>query len=502
MSLLKIAWRSLEQRRLSSLLTGLSIALGVALVVAVLVIYSVVENTFERSANGYNMIVGAKGGKLQLVLNTVFHLSQPIENLPWSFYKEFTDGKYSSVVEVAIPCCMGDNYKGYRVVGTTPQLFEDIEYAPGQPYEFSSGRNFESEHFFEAVIGHMVARKTGLKVGDEFEPTHGVTTEEEQGHKHDAFKVVGILAPTGTPNDRALFVNIEGFLLLEGHAKEVRGDSHEDEHASDDHEHGDDHDHAAGEHEDEHAGHDHDEEDHTDHAEEHAEHDHDEEGHDHTREEHGDHSHDDHGHEDHAHDDHDHDHGHHHHQEPLPEDQREVTAILLRTDPVRGMQLPTLVNEGQVAQIVLPIGEITKLFTGLVGPVRWLILMLAILVVIEAGIGMMVAIYNTMSERRREIAVMRALGAQRRTILTIVLLESILLSLLGGLAGLALGHGLVALASPLVVSYAGISVGAFAFDIMEVYLVPGLILLAAVVGFLPAMAAYRTDVAKTLSAAP
>lgn len=490
MSLFKIAWRSLEQRRLSSLLTGLSIALGVALVVAVLVIYSVVENTFERSANGYNIIVGAKGGKLQLVLNTVFHLSQPIENIPWSYYKEFTDGRFSSVVDVAIPCCMGDNYKGFRVVGTTPELFEKIEYAPGQPYEFSSGRNFESDHFFEAVVGHMAARNAGLKVGDEFEPTHGVTTEEEQGHKHDAFKVVGILAPTGTPNDRALFVNIEGFLLLEGHAKQGHNEkseatTHDDEHAHEEHDH-------------EHEGHDHEEagtdstlatseptgeEEHS-----HAEEDHD----------HGAHAHDEH---DHSHD-HGHDHGHHHHDEPLPEDQREVTAILVRTDPVRGMQLPTIINEGPVAQAVLPLREITNLFTGLVGPVRLLILMLAILVVIEAGIGMMVAIYNTMSERRREIAVMRALGAQRRTILTIVLLESILLSLLGGLAGVALGHGLVALASPLVVSYAGISVGAFAFDIMEVYLIPGLIILAAVVGYLPAMAAYRTDVAKTLSAAP
>ncbi len=437
MSLIKIAWRSLEQRRLSSLLTGLSIALGVALVVAVLVIYSVVENTFERSANGYDMIVGAKGGKLQLVLNTVFHLSQPIENIPWSYYKEFTEGRFSSVVEVAVPCCMGDNYQGYRVVGTTPELFEKFEYAPGEPYTFSDGRLFEQDHFFEAIVGNMVARKTGLKVGDEFQPTHGVTTEEDQGHKHDAFRVVGILAPTGTPNDRALFVNIEGFYLLDDHAKEDHGEAKtagSDEH--DAHEHG---------------GHDH--------------------GHDADR-------------------------------KPLPEDQREVTAILVRTDPFRGIQLPRIINEGPVAQSVSPIKEIANLFTGLVGPVRWLILMLAVLVVIEAGIGMMVAIYNTMSERRREIAVMRALGAQRRTVLSIILLESILLSLLGGLAGVALGHALVALASPLVVTYAGISVGAFAFDILEVYLVPGLIVLAAVVGYLPAMAAYRTDVAKTLSAAP
>ncbi len=465
MSLIKIAWRSLEQRRLSSMLTGLSIALGVALVVAVLVIYSVVENSFERSANGYNIIVGAKGGKLQLVLNTVFHLSQPIENIPWSYYKEFTDGKFSSVVELAVPCCMGDNYQGYRVVGTTPDLFDKIEYAPGEPYTFSDGRNFDPDHFFEAVIGNMVARKTGLKVGDEFQPTHGVTTEEDQGHKHDAFQIVGVLAPTGTPNDRALFVNIEGFYLLDDHSKEGHGDEHEhqDDARAEGHEHGEeDHDHA------------HDDHEHADHGDEH----------------------------DHEAHDHDHDHAHHAHRDPLPEDQREVTAILVRTDVFRGIQLPTIINEGSVAQAVMPIKEIANLFTGLVGPVRWLILMLAVLVVIEAGIGMMVAIYNTMSERRREIAVMRALGARRRTVLTIILLESMLLALLGGLAGVALGHGLIALASPLVVNYAGISVGAFSFDILEVYLIPGLIALAAVVGYLPAMAAYRTDVAKTLSAAP
>jgi len=272
MSLIKIAWRSLEQRRLSSMLTGLSIALGVALVVAVLVIYSVVENSFERSANGYNIIVGAKGGKLQLVLNTVFHLSQPIENIPWSYYKEFTDGKFSSVVELAVPCCMGDNYQGYRVVGTTPDLFDKIEYAPGEPYTFSDGRNFDPDHFFEAVIGNMVARKTGLKVGDEFQPTHGVTTEEDQGHKHDAFQIVGVLAPTGTPNDRALFVNIEGFYLLDDHSKEGHGDEHEhqDDARAEGHEHGEeDHDHA------------HDDHEHADHGDEH---DHEAHDHDHDHE--------------------------------------------------------------------------------------------------------------------------------------------------------------------------------------------------------------------------
>ena len=94
MRLWKIAVRSMQQRLLASTLTGLSMALGVALVITVLVILGVIRDSFGRGAQGYHMIVGPKGGKLQLVLNTVYHLSQPIENLPWSYYKKFkTPGK-------------------------------------------------------------------------------------------------------------------------------------------------------------------------------------------------------------------------------------------------------------------------------------------------------------------------------------------------------------------------------------------------------------------------
>ena len=116
MSLWKIAWRSIQQRSLASALTALSMALGVMLVVAVLVIKTVVSDSFERNASlGYNVIVGAKGSPLQLVLNTVFHLSRPIENIPWSYYKEFRDGQFKPYVAQAIPVCMGDFYGEYRV---------------------------------------------------------------------------------------------------------------------------------------------------------------------------------------------------------------------------------------------------------------------------------------------------------------------------------------------------------------------------------------------------
>ena len=440
MSLWKIAWRSLRQRSLASTLTGFSMALGVALVVVVLVIHGIISESFQRNAGlGYDIIVGAKGGKLQLVLNTVYHLSTPVENIPYSYLKEFTEGPYKKYVEIAVPYCLGDNYEGFRVVATVPDLFQ-VEYAPKRNYAFAQGRNFAKAGFFEGVIGATVAAQAKLKLGDTFQPVHGVV-ENEQGHVHEPFTIVGILEPTGTPNDRALFINIEGFYLLENHAKPVemaKGAVAKTKSAK-----------AA------------------------------------------------------PHDDHDHDNDPKHEHEPLPEAQRELTAILVRVStPTAGIFLPNAVNEGSVAQAVLPVQEIRSLFEVIVGPIEMILLVLTILIVVVSGIGILVSIYNSMSERRREIAIMRALGASRTTIRTIVLMESILLSLGGGLAGWLLGHSLIALLGPAIQAKTGVATGLFAFVPAELALVPGLIGLAAAVGYLPAMAAYRTDVARGLAATP
>ena len=451
MNLFTIAWRSIQQRALASALTGFSMALGVTLVVAVLVVHNVVADSFQRNAGlGYDIIIGAKGGKLQLVLNTVYHLSTPVENIPYSLLKDFTEGQYKEYVTKAIPYCLGDQYEGHRVVATIADFLKDTEYAPRRRYEFASGRNFAPAGYFEGVVGSLAARRTGLKIGDMFSPTHGVR-DDGQGHKHDPFKVVGILAPTGTPNDRAIFINIEGFYLLTNHAKpvaDVKADSAKGH---------DDHDHDHGMKDDHHAaanmlGHEHD---------------------------------------------HDHDH------EPLPENQRELTAILLQTStPAAGILLPNRINEGQVAQAVLPVREIRGLFDVIVEPIQMLLLTLTILIVIVSGIGIMVSIYNSMSDRRREIAVMRALGARRSTVMSIVFIESIVLSLAGGLSGWLLGHGLIALLSPMIADRTGVSLGLVPFVRWELALIPGLVLLATLAGYLPAMTAYRTDVARALVASP
>jgi len=153
-------------------------------------------------------------------------------------------------------------------------------------------------------------------------------------------------------------------------------------------------------------------------------------------------------------------------------------------------------------------------------------LLMAVLIVLVAGVGIMVSIYNSMSDRRRDIAVMRALGADRRQVRKIVLCESILLSLVGGVLGMILGHLCIVLISPVVLARSGVSIAtlqfqtqayqagiallnrlggdfwAYDFLLVDLGLIPLLVILASLVGLLPAAAAYRTDVSKALSAAP
>ena len=455
---LRIAWRSVQQRALASGLTAFSMALGVALVIAVLVMHGVIDSHFRRASQGYHLIVGARGGKLQLVLNTVYHLSQPIENRDWSLYQSFIDGEFAAYTKLVIPFCLGDSYladgQSFRVIGTTPDLFEKLDYGrlpTGEPlkYRFQpGGRNFRQENFFEGVIGSVVAHASGLRVGDSFQPTHGIVEEEGQGEKHQEFKVVGILEPTGTPNDRALFVNMEGFYLLKGHAKtdapapedfelppdppslEITSEASTVESSEPPPPSG---------------------------------------------------------------------------PQPLPEHQREITALLvLAKSDLFAEVLRNRINESDEAQAqaVSPVREIQQFLAQVVGPLQLILLILTVLIIVVAGIGIMVSIYNSMNDRYHDIAVMRALGAGRGTVMTVILLESILLAVGGGLAGILLGHGLLGIASPYVVQRTGVQLHPLQFHSLEWILLPALVVLASIVGLLPALAAYRTDVGKALTATP
>src|SRR4051812_9259777 len=457
----KIAWRNMEQRGLASALTAFSMALGVAVMIAGIVIYSVAVRQFEQNAQGYHVIVGGKGGSLQLVLSTVYHIGQPLYPIPYSYYEKFLPGgEFADMTAAAIPQCLGDSYQSadnsvFRIVATTPDMFEKIHYGTNsdgslKSYEFEpGGRNFKSNAFFEGVIGSVVAARSGLKVGDSFQPSHGLAGGSDLHHE---VKVVGVLKPTGTADDRALFMNIEGFYLLPGHALSV----HEEETDANSQET----------------------------AEEKKAREEKEEAEEHEQEKELD------------------------KQlaagtaKPLPTAQREVTSILvLCNSPLGPQYLDFKINKGKdrVAQSVAPSREVAVLLNSIVGPIRVVLLVLTVLVIIVAGISILVSIYNSMTERSHDIAVMRALGASRNAVMAIILAESILLSLGGGLIGILLGHGVMGLASPYVVQRTGVSLSAFEFDWQELVLIPGLLVLASLVGFLPALSAYRTDVAKSLA---
>ena len=371
-------------------------------------------------------------------------------------------GRFSQFTKTAIPLCLGDYCGRFRVVGTTTDFFDKLTFGEegDRSYQFAAGRNFEQHSekygYFEAVVGATAAKELQLKLGSTINPTHG--DPERGGHVHaQVFHVVGVLKPTGTPNDRGVFVNIEGFYLMQGHAKPVKQTGEVV----------------------------------TTGVEEIHEHEHEDE----------------------------HEHGLHH---SLPVEQREVTAVLLTTASylvTPGLQ--TMINEGEVAQAVLPVQEIYSLFDTFVKPIERVLLILTAMICIVSGVSILVSIYNSMSDRRHEIGIMRALGASRYTVMTVILFESVLLSLGGGALGWILGHGINALASPRIEQQTGVAMGFFSLappvkiaDIMgadptiawvqnlqissELLLIPAIILLAIVVGFFPAMTAYRTDVAEAL----
>lgn len=444
MNLLTIAWKSVRQRSLSSTLTAFSIALGIMLMVSVLVIFGVVESTFSQRSINYDLIVGPKGSPLQLVLSTVYHVSPPIENLPYKFYKDL---QKRPEVSVAIPIAFGDvtEQGSFPIVGTTPQFFE-LDYAPRRPFLVNG--DFVRKPF-DAVIGQRVARENGWTLGTKFKLVHGGA---DTGHVHDEeFEVKGILAPTGTPHDKTVYVNLDGFYMIEGHDKPItEGIERErkffglpplspEELAAQAKRLG---------------GHDH-------------------EGHDHAG---------------------------HDHQHAIPDVQKEVTAVLVQCKTqIAANLLAGELKKGYQAMGVNPIMPMQQLFNDVLGGVRTLLIVLTGLIVIVSGIGIFVSIYNSMSARQKEIAIMRALGARRTTVFGIILLESILLCVGGGLFGLILGHGLVFAAAPLVEARSGILMDPLSFDPWELVLFPVLLGVGSFVGFLPGMAAYRTDVAQALS---
>ncbi|HQN00579.1 MAG TPA: ABC transporter permease, partial [Candidatus Hydrogenedentes bacterium] len=226
MSLWHIAWSYLWNRKLTTALTVVSVALGVSLISAVLTLRDETQRRFEEEGQAFDIVVGAKGNPLQLVLSTVYFLDAPTGNMDFEIFETL---KGHEDVVAAFPIGMGDSYGGYRIIGTTRDLM-DFSYGERAPYALASGRYFEAP--FEAVVGANVAQDTGLKMGDTFVGTHGlVNSASAEVHDDFPYTVVGILERSGSPNDRGIFCDLQSVWNAHDHG-------HGEEHGEEGHHHG------------------------------------------------------------------------------------------------------------------------------------------------------------------------------------------------------------------------------------------------------------------------
>lgn len=483
MSIFSLVLSNIAQRKISVFLTALSVALGVALIAATLDIKRQVEEKFSQTSVGYELILGAKGSPLQLVLNTVYQLGNPTGNLPYSTYELY---RKSPLVSYAIPMGLGDNYRGFRIVCTTTEFFTKFNYAKDKNYELAEGSLFNDDELYAAVIGKDVAEKTGLKLGDKFVATHGL--QESSGdvgkaHEHDNFTVVGILKKSGTPADKAIYASLPTVWAI--HEEE----SHDDEDSS----RKEAVERIYGKPEQDTiqlqlSAYNHDHEKHS------HEHKHSEksekstalhsDGTPHT-------------------DDDDHHHAHDHKTHTVPTE-GDVTAILLKAKaPIFSLQLYDKINREPYAQAAFAVNEIKNLF-DIVGNIDWAFFFITALVIVVALIGVMVALYNSLAERRREIAILRSLGAHRLRIFSIIALEAAMTSFFGALFGIVLSKLLALVLKGFVLEKTGIEISVSLWSVVggvpvEVGLLVVVTLIGALAGILPAVEAYRTDVAKNLS---
>src|SRR5687768_11945938 len=236
MNIFQLVLKQMRQRALGTWLTTLSILLSVALATAVLIAYRESGKVFGQTEYGYDVVVGAKGSKLQLVLNTVYHMDVSPGNIPYAAYEAMSNPR-NPQVRIAVPYAVGDTYKGHRIVGTLPKLFgiDDegkalppervLEYRPGRRFDLAEGRVFHPEKF-EAVIGADAAKRTGLKLGSKFEAVHGNPEEGQTAHVHEfKWEVVGILKATQTANDGVLFIPLMSFYAIADHGEGLKAQS-------------------------------------------------------------------------------------------------------------------------------------------------------------------------------------------------------------------------------------------------------------------------------------
>ncbi|NBL65505.1 FtsX-like permease family protein [Flavobacterium sp. NST-5] len=451
----KLAWKNIWFKPLNTALSILLLTAGVAIISLLILLQEQFEQKFSSNIDGVDVVLGAQGSPLQLILSSVYQVDAPTGNINYAEAEKWMKHPF---VETAIPLAFGDNFRGFKIVGTTPDYLKKFN------GKITSGKIFEKN--LEVVIGSEIAEKLNLKIGDKFHGSHG-DSEEGEVHDQHEYIVTGIIAPTGKVIDNLILSNIETvWQIHESHDHHHEESGENPAHGEEGHIHmeGDEHDH-----------------DHEDTDENPA---HGEEGHIHIE---GD------EHEQH-HDDHD-------HLEKLHQNEnREITAVLIKFRNKMGfVTWPRIVAQNTKMQAVSPAIEINRLFS-LMGIGLQAMQYLAYGIMFISGISIFIALYNTLKERKYEFALLRVSGAGRLQLLKLVIIESLLLVIIGFILGTIVGRLALILISnstddqfkmvfsPWQMVWQKESM-LFAFTIL-------IGLLAAVI---PAIKAYRLNISKTLA---
>ena len=443
MSWLRLALANLLLSPLTSLVNILLMALGTASIALLILAGQQVSETLTRDARGLDLVVGAKGSPAQLILSAVYHADLPPGNIALADARPWAE---DSRVSLAAPLALGDSFRGFRIVGTTPEYFELLNAS------IARGRVWQQP--MQAVIGAAVARASGLRLGEYFSGAHGFSGE---GRAHDTqpYRVVGILKASGAVVDRLILTSLESVWTLHGHGEPAAA-AHDSEH-EDELEHG---------HENE-----------LEHGRE-DKHEHELEA---GREP-----------------DSEHEPGEqaaHSGEQP----DLEITAMLLRyRTPLAAMSLPREINAVGALQAAAPALEIARLLQ-LIGLGMDGLRAFAWVLIVTACLSVFAALYGSLSSRRGDLAMLRCLGATRGELFLALLSEGLLLSVAGITLGYALAHGAMGLLGAWLEASRGVALSPSLWVDGETALLAALLLVSAISAAIPAYQAYRTDVARTLA---
>ena len=410
MNIFKLSLKNIFNKPLSSTISLALLILGIGIISLLLQLNTLIKDQMDNNLKGIDMVVGAKGSPLQLILSSVYHIDSPTGNISLEEAEKISKNR---MVGSSIKLLYGDNFKGYRIVGAEKKF---IELYNGK---IKKGKNLSKP--FEVLVGSKVYSKLKIDIGDDLISSHGL---RETGESHDdqSFKVVGLLEPSNSVIDQLI-------ITLPQSVWDVHGN------------------------------HDHEEEHEHDHGEEH-EHDHDEE---------------------HQHDD------------------REITAMLIKfKSPMNIIQFPRQINETTNLQAAVPSYEISRLFK-LFGFGIETLSYLAYLIIVVSGFSLFINLFNSMRERKYEMALIRTLGASRLQLSTMIIFESIILTISGFILGLLFSRFGVMFVSSLMEESINYNLSSFKILNEEYWLLLLSVIIGLMASLIPAVQVYKMNISKILA---